>query len=278
VEERDAMQIGEYEILPVIDGTMRSRPTITFPNTTDDDWQPHRDLLDEFGLLNFAFGGFLVRGGPGGRVVLVDAGLGHHEMFGKQRGGQLLESLAVYGLRPEDVTDVVFTHLHLDHVGWASDAGAVVFSNAAYRCDVRDWEYYYTNPAAADPSSARVSPLKEALTPAADRVTTWKDDAAILPGINVMHAPGHTPGSAIIVVSSGEARALLLGDVVHCPIELLDDEWAGMMDVDPALAKRTRVALAREIEGQDVPIAAAHFPDLKFGRLLLGEGQRRWVV
>ena len=72
--------------------------------------------------------------------------------------------------------------------------------------------------------------------------------------------------------------ALLLGDVVHCPVELLDDEWEGMSDVDPELALRTRVALARELEGSDVPVAAAHFPGLQFGRVLLGEGKRRWVV
>ena len=71
---------------------------------------------------------------------------------------------------------------------------------------------------------------------------------------------------------------MLLGDVVHCPVELLDEEWAGMGDVDPALALRTRTALIREIEGADVPVAAAHFPGLRFGRLLRGEGRRRWVL
>ncbi len=71
---------------------------------------------------------------------------------------------------------------------------------------------------------------------------------------------------------------MLLGDVVHCPVELVDEEWDGMSDVDPALAKRTRNALARELEGTDTPVAAAHFPGLQFGRLLTGEGQRHWVV
>jgi glyoxylase-like metal-dependent hydrolase (beta-lactamase superfamily II) len=93
-----------------------------------------------------------------------------------------------------------------------------------------------------------------------------------------MAAPGHTPGSTIIVISSGTERALLLGDVVHCPIELVDDEWAGMGDVDPALALRTRRALTRELEGSDVPATAAHFTGMKFGRLLTGEGTRRWVL
>ena len=93
-----------------------------------------------------------------------------------------------------------------------------------------------------------------------------------------MVAPGHTPGSTIIVASSGTDRALLLGDVVHCPVELLDDEWAGMGDVDPELAKRTRNALARELEGAEVPVAAAHFPGLQFGKLLIGNGKRQWVI
>ena len=51
-----------------------------------------------------------------------------------------------------------------------------------------------------------------------------------------------------------------------------------MGDVDPALAKRTRVALAKELEGSDTPVAAAHFPGMRFGRLLTGSGKRSWVV
>jgi hypothetical protein len=71
---------------------------------------------------------------------------------------------------------------------------------------------------------------------------------------------------------------MLLGDVVHCAVELLEEEWGGFGDVDPQLAARTRAALAREIEGADIPVAAAHFPEMRFGRLLRGEGRRRWVV
>ncbi len=118
---------------------------------------------------------------------------------------------------------------------------------------------------------------KQALAPVAGRLTTWSADRAVLSGISVTHAPGHTPGSALVVVSSGTERAMLLGDAVHCPAELLEDEWAGVADVDPELARRTRVALARELEGKDIPLAAPHFPGMAFGRLLKAEGRRRWV-
>jgi hypothetical protein len=70
---------------------------------------------------------------------------------------------------------------------------------------------------------------------------------------------------------------VLLGDVVHCPVELMEDEWEAVMDVDPALASRTRETLAKELEGSDVAVAAAHFPGLRFGRLLSGAGRRLWT-
>src|SRR4029077_14088466 len=116
------------------------------------------------------------------------------------------------------------------------------------------------------------------LSPIESRLETWDRDGTILPGLDAMVAPGHTPGSRIVVVSDGVDRALLLGDVVHCPVELLDDEWEGLGDVDPELAKRTKNALAREIEGTDTPVAAAHFPGMVFGRLVSANGRRAWVV
>jgi hypothetical protein len=81
------------------------------------------------------------------------------------------------------------------------------------------------------------------------------------------------------VLSSGTDRAILLGDVVHCPVELIDsDGFEAVGDVDRDLARRTRQAWINELEGTRVPASAAHFPEMKFGRLLPAEGKRQWVV
>ena len=88
-----------------------------------------------------ALGGFLVRDERSDRVVLVDAGVGNITA-GPFVGGELLRSLAALGVQPEDVTDVLFTHLHFDHVGWATQQGEIVFPNATYRCDERDWSHF----------------------------------------------------------------------------------------------------------------------------------------
>lgn len=259
------MRVGDIDIVPIEDGVARMAPTQAYMGTTDEQWKPHEQFLAADGQLEMALGGFLMRMGE--RVVLVDAGVGtlNRPPF---VGGKLLENLAAEGVQPGDITDVVFTHLHFDHVGWATQQGEVVFTNATFRCDERDWEHFV----GPDPGATRK------LSPIADRLEPWSGSGSLLPGLDRMAAPGHTPGSTIIVVSSGTDRAMLLGDVVHCPVELLDDEWAGLGDVDPDLALKTRQALARELEGDDVPVAAAHFPGLQFGRLLAGQGKRQWVV
>jgi len=262
---RSAMKVGRLRIDPVVDGTARFPPTASFRGTTEAQWKVHSDLLDADGLLGFAIGAFLIRGG--GRTVLVDAGLGQGTILGI-RCGALLDNLRSLGVAPEDVTDVVFTHLHMDHIGWAASAGSGVFTNAVHRCSSRDWEHFVI--------SGR-GPQAEHLGPVLPRFQTWVADAPLMPGLDTLAAPGHTPGSTVLVVSSGSERAVLLGDVVHCPVELLEVEWDGLADVDPELAKRTRDRLARELEGQAVPVAAAHFDGLHFGRLVRAEGRRRWA-
>jgi glyoxylase-like metal-dependent hydrolase (beta-lactamase superfamily II) len=99
----------------------------------------------------------------------------------------------------------------------------------------------------------------------------------LFPGVDVRLTPGHTPGSSVVVVSDGTDRAMILGDMIHCPLELMDDEFNLLVDVDQEAAIRVRDAYARELEGSDVMASASHFPGLRFGRLLPGEGVRRWV-
>lgn len=261
------MRIGQLEILPVHDGfaSIPVREALRFIGPRENPLAAHAQFLADGEQLELAMGGFLVR--TGDRVVLIDLGLGNI-----QRppfiGGEFMNSLAAHGVQASDVTDVCFTHLHFDHVGWATTKGEIVFPNATYRCHRADWRHFVDGD---DPGSVRK------LSPIADRMEFWETDGVLFPGVSVTGAPGHTPGSTIMVISSGGEQAMLLGDVVHCPIELVEDDWEAIFDVDPALARRTRESLARELEGKDLPVAAAHFPGMQFGRLLPGEARRSWL-
>ena len=94
------------------------------------------------------------------------------------------------------------------------------------------------------------------------------------PGITTLAAPGHTPGHMAIVLSSGDERALLLGDAVTCPIQLEEPDWQAISDMDRDLAARTRQRFYDELEGTGVRMVGAHFPDLRMGRVLTGRGKR----
>jgi glyoxylase-like metal-dependent hydrolase (beta-lactamase superfamily II) len=278
------MHVGHLQVVAVDDGIGRVTPAQLFAAAgrvepakghADQDWADHRAFLDDEGRLEMPVGAFVVRAGD--RVVLVDAGYGPVAPPTVQDGGRLLASLANAGVEPADITDVVLTHLHADHIGWSAIDGRAVFPNATYRCDERDWAHFVDGADQAGAPDAHYRKIAaDTLGPIAARFEPWSGDTTIAPGITTLHAPGHTPGSTIVVLSSGDARVMLLGDVVHCPVQLLDAEFDRIADVDGDLARRTSERIAAELERDGTAVVGAHFPGLRFGRLITATGRRQW--
>ena len=265
-----AQVVGDIAIAPVFDGRAFENPreVLLRPTFNGDPWAHHGDLLNAEGQLELTMGAYLIR--TGDRLILVDAGVGMINN-GQYQGGGLLTSLLELGVEPSDITDVILTHLHFDHVGWATQQGAIVFPNATYRCHSADWQHFIESDTADDRAIRKLSPI-------APRLELFDTDHTVATGIDVRHAPGHTPGSVIVIISSGDDRAMLIGDIAHCPAELTENDWEAVFDVDRDLARHTREALAAELEGSTTFVGAAHFPGLQFGRLLTGEGQRSWML
>lgn len=205
--------------------------------------------------------------------MLVDAGVGpvHDDNFD---GGRLLDALAAVGVAPADLDTVVCSHLHLDHCGWLIDRHArPVFPSATVCVGAADWRHFVEDEEGFMRSSIRAG-LR--VLAEAGRVRLLEGDREVAPGVTATDAPGHTPGHACIVLSSGTERALLLGDAIHCPVQLQESDWGALADVDPDLAARTRQRLWQELESEGVRGAGAHFPELRFGRVLIGQGRRWW--
>ncbi len=265
-----AQFVGDVAIAPVFDGQAFENPreVLLRPTFEGDPWAHHSHLLNAEGQLELTMGAYLIR--TGDRLMLIDAGVGMIDN-GQFKGGGLLTSLLELGVEPADVTDVILTHLHFDHVGWATRKGEIVFPNATYRCHSADWHHFVERDGADAGAIKKLSPI----TP---QLELFDNDHTVASGVDLRHAPGHTPGSVIVIVSSGTDRAMLIGDIAHCPAELTENDWEAVFDVDRDLARRTREALAAELEGSTTLVGAAHFPGLQFGRLLTGEGQRSWVL
>lgn len=223
--------------------------------TRAEDWLRWSQFLAPDGSLDMPIGGYLVRG-CGERVILVDLGIGMMTL-GPASGGQFLQSLTAEGVAAEDVTDVILTHLHLDHVGWAATGDAKTFPNAQYWCHRAETDQHDHGPADGRPALGRVG----------DRLDIFDGDFSLAPGIIARHAPGHTSGSVVVEISSGGERALLLGDAAHNPVELCVSSWVGMGDADPDQALCTRRALAEEALNVGALIGSQHFPGMSLGRL-----------
>ena len=257
------MRIGDIELVPLSDGICKM-PQDFYVGL---DFDTHQDMLAEDGRVHIPIGCFLLR--SGGKTVLIDAGLGDLDL-GWARGGGLPEALLTAGVTASDIDIVVCSHLHIDHIGWLAVNDAPYFPNAVVRYGAADWQQFVAD-ADADARSRR---NMEVLAAAGRLEPLEGDMLAIAPGLTARHTPGHTLGHYGLVVSSGEERAVLLGDAVECPLQLEEPDFHAMSDVDPALAARTREALWRELEGSDVAVSAAHFPGLQFGRVLTGTGRR----
>lgn len=262
------MKIGDLHIVPLSDGDFFARAEFFGPSA---DFASHQALLDPTGALRLPVGVFALC--DTGGITLVDAGVGPvaNDLF---NGGRLLEDMKAKGIDGAEVRQVVCTHLHPDHVGWLTrtDDLAPVFPNAQVLVNAADW-HFFIEQRHQDLEERIVDGLRRLA--AADRVSLLTSDAIIRRGVTVLAAPGHTPGHSVVVVSAGQERALLLGDAITCPLQLQESEWGAISDVDPALASRTRETLWKELERPSTTGAGAHFPELRFGRVLHGQG-RRW--
>jgi glyoxylase-like metal-dependent hydrolase (beta-lactamase superfamily II) len=275
--QRQSIMIGDIRLTYLPDGETRLNPTAFFPASTEEGWRLHPEWLDGDGQLLCSLGGLLVE--TGDRRVLVDTGFGprHADFpgFGPFDGGRLLQSLGEHGFDPGQVDTVLFTHLHLDHVNASvrreGDEWALAFPNARFL--VRDAEW--ANWAGKNDPTGMYAETEAAIK---DRVDLLDADTNVAPGVSIVSTPGHTPGHTSVVIASGTARAIVLGDVLHCPVQLEEEEWGCVFDVDPALARATREKLLAELEGSGTVAAGGHFSDFTFGSCMRGEGRRTWTV
>src|SRR5882757_1263385 len=190
------MRIGDVTVHPLVDGVLPVPPSLLYPDVPMSVWLDIPGALDPGGLLPVPFGGFLAIDGRGNRVV-VDLGGGLAPQL--VPGGdppeirELLPGrLAELDCPADAVTDVVFTHLHIDHVGWACTAGLPTFSRARHHIHAEDWAYF-VDEGADEAVRAKVGPLHGV-------TVFWEgDSAAPLDWLRLVHAPGHTPGASVVL-------------------------------------------------------------------------------
>ncbi len=179
-----------------------------------------------------------------GHVVLLDTGLG------PKLGGMLMTSLTQAHVTPDQVTDILITHSHGDHVGGlVTKDGTLAFQNATIRMSAPEW--------AAMQAKANKT-LVDAIRP---KVIPFTPGAEVVPGISSVPLPGHTPGHSGYEIRSGTERLLDIGDSAHSSIISLGHPgWAIAYDNDATQGRTSREALLARLAASHERIFAPHFP------------------
>ncbi len=180
-----------------------------------------------------------------GHVVLIDTGLGF------KANGQLIASLAAAHVAPKQVTDILITHSHGDHIGGLVAAdGTLAFPAAKIRMAAAEWAFLQATPAAA-----------KLVAVVAPQVVPFAPGAIVVPGITAVTVAGHTPGHTAYEIVSGRARLLDIGDSAHSSIvSLAKPDWSMAFDSDKAVGRASRRALLTRLSASHERIFSPHFP------------------
>ena len=213
------------------------------------------------------------------RVVLFDCGAG--ATF-QDSAGKLGEAMDALGLDPSEVTHVVFTHAHPDHIwGVLDDFDDPLFPEAEHMIGQAEFDYWM-DPATVDTIGAERQSFavgaQRRLEAMADALTFFGDGDEVLPGVVAALTPGHTPGHMAFRLGSGAEGAMIVGDAIgnhHVAFERPD--WPSGSDQDQPLAAATRVALLDRIASEGVPLVGFHLPEGGIGRPERAEGAYRFV-
>ena len=212
------------------------------------------------------------------RVILVDTGEGYHDT---ENAGVLLHSLAAAGFEPEDITDILITHAHRDHVGGIVAAdGSIVYPNARYhiaRPELAFWmapQPDFSRSRNPEGGRSGVGLVQQILMAIQHRMQVFEPGAELFSCIKTEAAPGHTPGHIVLTVVSGHLSVTNLVDVVHSPLLIAQPGWGTQWDVDFDAGVSTRNRLLERCCRNRTLIMAAHLPWPGIG--YIGEHADRW--
>jgi glyoxylase-like metal-dependent hydrolase (beta-lactamase superfamily II) len=282
VPSRYALRIGEIDVLVISDGVLPLPTTMLGHNadpTVRAAWM--HDMFLPADAFDWALNVVLVR--SGGQTILIDAGLGADPELNLPRAGQTVRRLEAAGIDLGAVTDVVLTHMHMDHVGGLLVEGVKERLRPDLRIHVAAAEVkFWQSPDFSHTSMPQGFP--DALRAAAKRFTReyqsqlrlFDDQHEVAPGVVVRRTGGHTPGHSVVRIVSGRDALTFAGDAVFT-VGFDQPGWYNGFEHDPEDAARVRVRLLRQLAETGELLVATHMPFPSIGHVAVTGDTFRWV-
>ncbi len=260
---------GDGELLVISDGHLTLPPSFIAPADTDPD--ELQALLARYNLpvdrstpdCNIA----LWRSAD--RLVLFDVGAGPNFM---PSAGQLLANMEALDIDPGDITDVVFTHAHPDHLwGLVDDFDELAFPEANYYMGRAEWDFWR----AADTLEKMPEERKTFVVGARnrfayleDRIRLFDAGAEVIPGIEAIDTAGHTPGHMSFALHAGSESVVLAGDAItHVALSFERPDWPSASDHNPEQGRHTRRKLLDRLASDKSQLVGYHLPHPGLGRV-----------
>lgn len=252
--------LGDFEVTALNDGTFVMNPAAILRGITPAAIDAALARQFESSPVQTSVNAFLVN--TGSKLVLIDTGTGANG----SAIGLMLKNLEASGYRPEQVDDVLITHMHGDHIGGLDG----VFPNATVWVNRKDADYWLdaTNIASAGRGRKETFFIAmDVMKPyqAAGHIKTFNGSTTIVPGIRSMPEPGHTPGHSGYLVSSRGQTMLAWGDIIHVQaVQFPNPSVTVMYDSNQDEARATRLKILAMAAKDKIIIAGAHlaFPGL----------------
>ncbi len=282
VPSRYALRIGDIDVLVVSDGVL-PLPTETMATNVDPavraEW--FKDMFVGPDMFDWALNVLVLRSGD--KTILVDAGLGG-QFPGFPRAGQFPKRLQAAGIDLASVTDIIITHMHMDHVGGLLVEDVKRRLNPDVRIHVTATEIAFWQTPDFE-QTAMPNPVPEVLRTTAtqfidayaDKILAFDDECEVAPGVVAKLTGGHTPGHCIVHVASGGERLTFAGDALF-PVGFDHPDWHNGFEHDPEESVRVRVRLLQEAAASGEYLVATHLPFPSVGRVAADGDAFRWVA
>ena len=265
-------KIGDVEVARIVEiNAFEDNMSMLLKDCTTEEVQQHKWLVPQFctpaGMMLISFQCFVLR--SRGKSVMIDTCIGsdrkrEYDVFCNLRT-TFLEDLSAAGFPPEKIDAVLCTHLHFDHVGWntklVNGKWVPTFPQARYLFGKKEFDHWMHLKATGgyhdfEHLHDSIDPILEAGL--ADFIGP---EYQVTDEVSLMPTPGHTPGHVSVVIKSRGQEAIITGDMMHHPIQLIEPERHANFDMDKAQGARTRREFVDRVADKPVLVIGSHFTD-----------------
>ncbi|MFM1886703.1 MAG: hypothetical protein RL026_1860 [Pseudomonadota bacterium] len=272
-------RVGDVEIARIVEvNAWEDDITMLLPDATPAFVQQFKWLQPHFatpdGRMILSFQAFVLR--SRGRSFMIDTCIGNdrHREFPVFTNMQtsFLADLRTAGFPPEEISGVLCTHLHFDHVGWntmlVDGKWVPTFPQARYYFGRKEWAHW--KHLRDTGGYHHMDHLADAIDPVMDAglVDFIDPDFQLTDEVSLIPTPGHTPGHVSVLVRSQGEQAVITGDMMHHPIQLAVPAQEGRFDMDKPVAARTRVDFVQRFSDTPTLVIGSHFSDPSAGHIV----------